>query len=69
MQQIELTSVPVMSKRSSFEFEPGARPTLTPATGETNGTPASNNARDTPQADAIDDDPFELATSLVMRIA
>ena len=66
MQQLQLTSVPVMSKRSSSEL--GASPTLTPATGETKGTPASNNARLAPHADAMDDDPLELVTSLVIRM-
>ena len=56
-----------MSRRRSL-VEPGARPTLTPATGAVNGTPASNNARLAPQADAIDDEPFELVTSHVIRI-
>jgi len=65
--QWQLTSVPVMSRRRSL-VEPGASPTLTPATGEVIGTPASNNARLEPQADAIDDEPFELVTSHVIRI-
>ena len=56
-----------MSKRRS-SVVPGARPTLTPATGDIKGTPASNNAILEPHADAIDDDPFELVTSLVIRI-
>ena len=63
----QITSVPVMSRRKALD-DPGASPTLTPATGEIRGIPASNNARLQPQADAMDDEPFELVTSLVILI-
>ena len=65
--KIQLTSVPVMSKSRSFE--PGASPMLTPAMGAINGTPASSNARLDPHALAMEDEPFELVTSHVIRIA
>ena len=64
----QLTSVPVMSNKSSLVESPGDRPTLTPATGETMGTPASIKERLDPHADAIEDEPLELVTSLVNRI-
>ena len=57
-----------MSNKSSLVESPGDRPTLTPATGETMGTPASIKARLEPHADAIEDEPLELVTSLVKRI-
>ena len=56
-----------MSKIRSEE-DPGESPTLTPATGESKGTPASNKQRVEPQADAIEDEPLLLVTSLVRRM-
>jgi len=57
-----------MSNKSSLVESPGDRPTLTPATGETIGTPASIKQRLDPHAEAIEDDPLELVTSLVNLI-
>jgi len=57
-----------MSNKSSLVESPGDSPTLTPATGETIGTPASIKQREDPHADAIEDEPLELVTSLVKRI-
>ena len=43
------------------------RPTETPATGATIGTPASIIANDAAQVVAIEDEPFEDVTSLATR--
>ena len=44
-------------------------PTLMPATGRVNGTPASSNASVPPQTDAIEVEPFDSMISLVTRTA
>ena len=45
------------------------RPTVTPATGATIGTPASQSDRVVPHTVAMDDEPLLLVTSDVIRIA
>lgn len=59
-----------MSRRRREPSRPGASPTLTPATGPPGrSTPASSSASVHPDTVAMDDDPFELVTSPVSRIA
>ena len=45
------------------------RPTLMPTTGVLIGTPASRSARMPPQTEAIEVEPYDSHTSLLMRIA
>src|SRR6476469_1665551 len=57
-----------MSVRIAY-FDPSLiRPIATPATAERSGTPASNNASDPQQTEAIDEDPLDSRMSDTMRI-
>src|SRR5258708_2954578 len=62
------SSSPRMSDSTANASGSLIRPIAIPATGRGNGTPASINASDAPQTEAIDEDPFDSVTSETTRI-
>src|SRR5688572_15967028 len=57
-----------MSVRIAYLDPSLINPIATPATAARVGTPASNNASEPPQTDAMDDEPFDSSTSETRRI-
>jgi len=60
--------VPRMSVRTAYFLPSLMSPSATPATAPFSGMPASNQATEPPQTEAIDDEPFDSSTSETMRI-
>ena len=61
------SSSPRMSDRTANLLPSLIRPIATPATCAFSGTPASISARQPPQTDAIDDEPFDSVISETTR--
>src|SRR3954469_21864153 len=57
-----------MSVRIAYLLPSLIRPIATPATAERRGTPASNNARDPPHTDAIDDEQLDSRMPETLRM-
>ena len=62
------SSSPKMSDSTAKRSPSLTRPIAIPATGAFSGTPASINASDAPQTDAIDDEPLDSVMSDTIRI-
>ncbi len=62
------SSAPAMSVRIAYFSSRMTRPMAIPATAFLIGTPASINASDPPQTDAIDDEPLDSRMSETIRI-
>ena len=57
-----------MSVRIAYFFPSLMSPIATPATGALSGMPASKQASEPPQIDAIEEEPFDSRISETMRI-